>query len=298
MKASLSPKDLALVVGASESSLKRWADDGRIQVTRTAGGHRRIAIQEALRFVRDTKMPVLRPDILGLPRLEEASQHREHGDDMDRILHDTLAVGDTLGAQSILVDLYLAGQSVAGLCDGPIRAAMTEIGEAWNHGREGIFVEHRATDICLQALSALRSLIALPTSGEYAAEHQPARPTGLGAAPAGDPYLIPSLMCACVLADAGYNTINLGPDTPADVLLQAVAAHQPKLVWLACAVVDVMPSPTDFEHLTATLAEQGTHLVVGGRVLHEDRLARHPNLLVCQTMAEMDKFARGLLQPA
>ena len=66
MKRLLSPKELADAIGVSESSLKRWADAGRLQVARTEGGHRRIPIAEAVRFIRDTGAVVVRPDLLGL----------------------------------------------------------------------------------------------------------------------------------------------------------------------------------------------------------------------------------------
>ena len=46
----LSPRQLAVAIGVSESSLKRWADDGRLAVERTAGGHRRIPLPEAVRW--------------------------------------------------------------------------------------------------------------------------------------------------------------------------------------------------------------------------------------------------------
>ena len=66
MKSLLSPRDLADAIGVSESSLKRWADAGKIQVSRTDGGHRRIPLAEAVRFIRATGAQVVRPDILGI----------------------------------------------------------------------------------------------------------------------------------------------------------------------------------------------------------------------------------------
>ena len=51
----------------SESSLKRWADGGRLRFSRTAGGHRRFSIAEAVRFVREAGLPVRDPAGLGLP---------------------------------------------------------------------------------------------------------------------------------------------------------------------------------------------------------------------------------------
>src|SRR5262245_52765982 len=62
----LSPRQLADAIGVSESSLKRWADAGKLAVSRTEGGHRRITMTEAVRFIRDTGATVVRPDLLGL----------------------------------------------------------------------------------------------------------------------------------------------------------------------------------------------------------------------------------------
>src|SRR5690242_3719305 len=60
----LSPRDLADALGVSESSLKRWVDAGKLAAFRTEGGHRRIAVSEALRFIRETGAPVARPELL------------------------------------------------------------------------------------------------------------------------------------------------------------------------------------------------------------------------------------------
>ena len=61
---TISPRHLAEAIGMSESSLKRWADRGFLSVTRTAGGHRRIAVQEAIRFIRSRELTILDPVLL------------------------------------------------------------------------------------------------------------------------------------------------------------------------------------------------------------------------------------------
>ena len=66
---SLSPKDFAGALGVSESSVKRWVDDGKIRALKTPGGHRRIAVHDALYFVRQTGADVARPELLGLKDL-------------------------------------------------------------------------------------------------------------------------------------------------------------------------------------------------------------------------------------
>jgi len=293
MKPTLSPKELAEAVGVSESSLKRWADDGRIRAIRTAGGHRRIPVQEAIRFARQAKMQIVRPDLLGIPGLAPDTDRSQRRDPA-AALHDKLAQGDTLAAQAILIDRYLAGQSIASLCDGMIRDAMTRIGETWQHQDDGIFVEHRATDICVQALSVLRSLIAQPRLADTLDPEADDRPVALGAAPAGDPYLIPSLMCAAVLADQGYRTINIGPNTPLQTLRVAAREHHPRLVWLACASHEATPDAGELHALARELAQTHTTLALGGRALRDVPLAPDQNLVHCRTMGELEKLAQGL----
>jgi MerR family transcriptional regulator, light-induced transcriptional regulator len=151
VKPIISPRELAAAIGVSESSLKRWADDGVIQVTKTAGGHRRITIGEAIRFVRAVRAPLLRPDLLGLSDLSPLGDDIVSADrPVDRLLR-YLREGKAREARALVLSAYLAGQSVAEIADGPIREAMEEIGKLWQHDPSGVYVEHRATDICVQA---------------------------------------------------------------------------------------------------------------------------------------------------
>src|SRR5512139_3387042 len=194
----ISPRYLAEALGVSESSLKRWVDAGKISAARTEGGHRRIELAEAVRFIRESGTPVARPELLDLPEVASA---REHGDR----LYDMLLAGDAVAVRGWLVARYLEGDTLAQIADGPIRSAMHALGDLWRHDAQGVFVEHRATAVCLQAVAQLRSMLAeLPASA----------PLALGGAPAGDPYLLPSQLASMVLEEAGLRTVNLGPDTP------------------------------------------------------------------------------------
>ena len=55
----------------------------------------------------------------------------------------------------------------------------------------------------------------------------------IGAAPDGDPYLLPSLMVSLVLHDSGFDDTNSGPATPIDVLANAVEDEKSRIIWLA-----------------------------------------------------------------
>jgi len=65
MKELISPKQVALALGVSEASLKRWCDKGLIPAIRTAGGHRRLPINGVIHFIRQTGQHLVRPEVLG-----------------------------------------------------------------------------------------------------------------------------------------------------------------------------------------------------------------------------------------
>lgn len=291
MKSLLSPKDVALAIGVSESSLKRWADEGLIHASRTVGGHRRIALQDAIKFVRETQTPILRADMLGMPELRVPDPNTDPSsaaDDLFAALHD----GDPVRVRGLILGAYAAGRSISAIFDQVVRKAMHRIGETWKHDEKGIFIEHRATDICLGAINALRWLMQDPAR-EQASGSTP--PVAVGGAPTSDPYLIPSLMSAVTLAEVGYKDVNLGPETPIDTLRKAIDALNPKLVWLSVSVTRInTPIRDEIDTLAPWLEARSISFVVGGRGAASLGLTPRNNLQIAESMAELAAYAQGL----
>jgi excisionase family DNA binding protein len=274
----LSPRELADALGVSESSLKRWVDAGKIVAFRTEGGHRRIAVDEAVRFIRDTRAPIARPDLLGLPDLAVTQRATLTG---SASFLDLLLEGDVDGARGFLLARYLAGSSVAELADGPIKDAMHTLGELWRHEDAGVFIEHRGTDACIQAIAYLRSLIAAPANA----------PLALGAGLEDDPYIIPPFLASMVTSVAGLRSINLGPDTPLSALQEAAQHYRPRLIWLSAS------SPVNSARARAISRWLGslrdTAVVVGGR--HGDQLVGdQKSIRYLPTMGELAAVASDL----
>jgi len=286
VKSTLSPKELAQAIGVSESSLKRWADKGVVKVVRTAGGHRRITVPEAIRFIRETKATLVDPRRLGLSDVSTVAENLpDRGGERDR-LYQLLRAGSAAEARGLLVSLYLSGQSTAAICDGPVKEAMWRLGELWRHDPSGIFIEHRATDICIQAVNQLRLLLREPGIEMVA----------VGGAPAGDPYLLPSLLAATVLAAEGVHAVNLGPDTPFDTLRAAALAHEARLVWLSVSsAVEEREFLKELEGLSMELSTSGVCVVLGGQGAEDLDLPRVDNLYLGRSMGELIAFARGAL---
>jgi len=288
MQSTLSPKELAAAVGVSESSLKRWADEGKIRVSRTAGGHRRIALVDAVRFIRESQLDVVRPEVLGLTHAADAV-HAIHDHDPGALhepLYRALHAGEIVEARSMLIGAFLDGKSLAVLCDGPIREALRRLGELYQHSDEGIFIEHRATDICIHTLNQIRMMLPPPDGGA---------PVAVGGTPSADPYIIPSLMATLVLTDLGYRAMNLGPQMPFDVLAGAALKENAQLAWVSAS------SPQESRYLEdgiASLADElavaGASVAVGGRQLDASVNTLRPNVQYVSTMQELAAFARGL----
>lgn len=290
MKPTLSPKEVAQAIGVSESSVKRWVDEHTIAAGRTTGGHRRIALTEAIRFVRASGIAVQRPDILGLTDFSAASSDDAARQSPGKTFLEAALAGRAPEARGMILSLYMAGHSAAEIWDHTIAPALRHVGELWQHQLSGIYIEHRATDICHQALHQLRAMQPAPPS---------AAPVAVGGAPAGDCYSLPTLMAATVVAAAGFRDFNLGPETPVETLAQAAQEYNAKLVWLAVSAarsIEVIQDETD--QLCKSLARFGAQMVLGGRALPPDLVLRHPNSRVARTMAELEAFAQGLTASA
>lgn len=292
-KTLLTPKDLADAIGTSESSMRRWIDSGRVRMSRTAGGHRRIELPEALRFIRDMGLPVVRPDILGLgPTL--AGREAGEGDpgaplasdqSDDERLYGALAAGDRALARALIVSWYLAGRSLAAIFDGAVRGALERLGELWTRDRGGILTEHRATDICIESIHHLRGLLPTPA---------PEASVALGATPTDEWHVVPSLMAASVAHEAGLRDINYGGNVPSDLLAAAAVEHRAKLVWLSITMPPRRGLRAELSRLASDLAAHGATLVIGGRHAPTACPAKHPNIHCVQSMGELTSFIRGM----
>ena len=282
----LSPKQLGQAIGASESSLKRWIDDGLIEVVRTTGGHRRITLAEAIRFVRQRGYTVKDPSVLGLTAADDQTGRADHLQLAEHFF-ELLAEGRDKAFNAAVTRLYLDGHPISEIIDGPIRAAMNQIGELYHNNPDGVAVEHRATDLCIRTLGYMHSLIK-PAA--------PAAPLAIGGAPAGDMHLISSLCVSLVLAEQGWREANLGANTPWDQFVLAAKQEQAAMVWLSMTAEPSTDYVKQLRELSAALATEPCQIIVGGRQLSDEiQRLNLDNLHTARSMAELQSFSKGLL---
>jgi MerR family transcriptional regulator, light-induced transcriptional regulator len=274
---TFSPKEVAEIIGVSESTVKRWVDAGFIQVHRTKGGHRRIALTEIVQFSRREGMPILRPDLLG-PGAHEGERGLS-----SEFFFEILAAGDGPAVRRSLTAAYSDGRSVAALVDDVIAPAFERLGKLWNHGEEGIFVEHRALALCIEALHQVRLLIP---------DRNGRTPVIVGGAPSGDPYVMPSLAASIALRDAGLLTVHLGADSPVSAFRNAVDHHRPRLIWVSMTSHQRVGELQRF--VDALALEVALPIVIGGQAAAALPLDQPANVALRSTMRELVDYAREI----
>ena len=258
-----SPKQVAVALSASESSVKRWCDQGAIPTIRTVGGHRRITLDGLQEFLRKTNRGLDSPQALGLP----LSQPRKPGlvpggDDPDQqLFRNALAHGDEDTCRRVILKRVQGGEVRSEVAGYLVTDAMHGFGQAWDCNELDAYQERRGCDICIRLINELRG--DLPPIADNA-------PIAIGGTPQGDPYQLPTALVELALRESGWNAVSLGSNLPTDSFLQAILDYQPQLVWLS---VSTIPDPAKFVVEQNRLAEHindEISLLVGGRALSQE----------------------------
>jgi excisionase family DNA binding protein len=283
MRELVTPKQVARAINVSESSVKRWCDKGIIPTQYTAGGHRRIPLSGLMEFLRSSTHDLADPEVLGLPATSGRSRRMvvRAAEQMTQAL---LAGNEPLCRQ-IALDLYLAEHSLSRICDDVLAVAFRTIGERWQCGEAEIYQERRGCEVTLRILHDLRVLVATPPPGA---------PLAIGAAAAGDQYVLGTAMAELILRDVGWQAISLGTNLPFQTLSAAIRERRPQLFWLSCTHIE------NEKHFLASYNdlydEYGLDVafVVGGRALSESLRQRMRYAAFCDNMQHLESFAQSL----
>jgi MerR family transcriptional regulator, light-induced transcriptional regulator len=280
----LSTRQTAEALGVSVSTVKRWVDEGVLPAHRTAGGHRKLLRAEVLALARQGNLP--RGDLAAL----SMASPRDQTVDLETAataLRDALLGGERVEVSAIICRAYDSGVAVETLADRIIAPAMARMGEDWETARIDVWQEHRGTQLCAAALYDLKDHLEARAEGN--------RPVTVGATPEGDPYLLATLLAQLVLVDAGWETVNLGPNTPLPSLAKALRELRPRLLWLSVSYLEDTPGFIGaYRDLYRAAERQGVAVAVGGQALVDSIRSAVPYTTYGDGLSHLAAFARTL----
>jgi len=283
----VSPKQVAHAIGVSESSLKRWCDQGLIETVRTAGGHRRLAVSSVLGYLQKSGRTLIAPEILGLPPLTAGAGPRSLAKAQSALL-EALTQGQDAVARQVVIEAFTAHHSLHVIADELIAPTFHEIGRRWVCGQVAVYLERHACEIVTRILADLRRLSETPD------QHAP---KAIGGSLESDHYSLPNHLVELVLRDAGWNAVSFGAALPAESLELAIQQHRPRLVWLSVSHYQCEDQfVIDVERIRSAAAAIRAPFVIGGRMVCESLRGKIGEIACCESMRQLDAFARAILQ--
>lgn len=235
---TLTTTQAAKLAAVAPSTVKRWADQGILPSTRTAGGHRRFERSAVERFLRGlaATSPADDAPIQGWIRCLIGQRRHE----ID---------GRLLEARWRLGAWYRVADELGGV--------LTGLGEAWARGHVSVAQEHLASEALARALGRVGESLPASSGG----------PRCVLSCPGEEEHTLGLSLAELCLRELGWTSVWLGRRTPPEEVVRVVAAEPVAMVALSASAWS-----SDPERLAETVAEigaacreRGADLVLGGQ---------------------------------
>ncbi len=217
-KIYISTKQAAQALNVSESSIKRWIDDGSITAIRTPGGHRRITLENFDHFLQTTGLKVVNFQHLGLDN--SALTKTEEG---ISTFAQSLLDGDIFALRQSIQRTILSGASSPQICDELIYPAFQKVRQQCSHPSEECRVLHRAIELIRRLLH------------EITRESNNSKSMKIVFADIGyEVDALPTYLAQYVVSER-TTPLQLGAQVPLEVLVGALKTWQPKILWISAS---------------------------------------------------------------
>jgi len=280
----VSTTQVAEVLGLGVTTVKRWVDEGILPARRTNGGHRKVRMSDVLRLMRESELPLenVRQLFPRSRKLDFSSAEIVRGQ-----LNEALRETDVELVRSLILGAHQRGFPIHVLADDAIGPALIEIGHLWETGKINVMHEHRAMQLVLSALYELEA--------SQSPKSETGQPIAIGGAPEGDPTIVPTLLAKMVLVEAGWDAINLGPNTPFSALAAGLDELKPRLIWLCVTHLETSAHfLSGFQQLYAEAKKRDIAVAIGGRGLTQTIREKMPYTTFGDGMGHLSAFAHNL----
>ena len=232
----LSSTEAARILKVNTSSVKRWADEGKLRCSRTPGGHRRFE----------------RADLEHFLQKHQANE----ADDWHQTLFALLIEGRQFEAEGMLLRKRAELKRWEDVGD-QLGLMLTDLGLRWAEGDITISQEHVASECLIRCINRILYLFPRDANGPVCA---------LASAP-GEEHTLGLTISELILAEHGWNTMWLGRVCPVETLVNV--AQLPNVQMLVVSGSMFSCPPSMLGDLVRTLGPicmaHNTQLILGGQ---------------------------------
>ncbi|MEM8947624.1 MAG: helix-turn-helix domain-containing protein [Planctomycetota bacterium] len=278
----LSTRAAAKVLAISESTVRRWCDEGKLPSVRTAGGHRKIASADLITLMRETGQAPDKATLLSAG----AARPKRPLHETASVLAGYLCAGREQISVATIAAAWSEGHSIATIGDELVGPAMMEVGRRWEAGEINVATERRACHLAMQGLFEIERL--LPIAAESS-------PLALGGTPGTDHSQVGTKLVELLLRSIGWRTRQLGAGVPLRDIIETSRTAQPDLLWLSIVHMDDSDAfVEDYRHHVEPLLHQMTRITIGGRAVNLKIRRRIQFSFYGETLAALQTYAEGL----
>lgn len=291
-KTILSTADVARLFNVTETTVKRWADDGTLRCQKTPGGHRKFQMRHIVEFATINNFePIGALQFEGggqlAGKIEVAVLSRNFPALQEAFVEKALSPDRTDLYQffSYLYQHHLQLWEIYDLILGP---GMQEIGNRWERGEIGVNHEHRASYETLDALAKLQAQVSMKGKSGHSA---------ICACLEDELHEI-GLRCAAYLFEVeGWHVQYLGARTPHQSLLAAIKEVRPDVVCISSTTMgDLGHSVEVLQNVHEAAVAQGAHVLLGGRAVMQPLPAQHVSSVVYRSSKQLVDFIQNFRQ--
>jgi MerR family transcriptional regulator, light-induced transcriptional regulator len=267
-KTVLSTVDVARLFNVTETTVKRWADEGTLKCQKTPGGHRKFPVRNVIDFAEKNNFEptgaLTMPDHDGLGSAIQVAILGRDFPSLVRAFIEKALSADRSDLYTFFSFLYEHRIQLWEIFDLVLRPGMVEIGERWVRGEINISQEHHASYETLDALARLQAEILM----------KPRTSESVLFACLGDELHEIGLRCASYVFEAeGWTTHYIGARTPSPAIINALGELKPSVAALS---ITQLSEPGQLRQDIAGIAQaarsHNIRLILGGTGIPADVL--------------------------
>ena len=250
-----STKELAKLFRANESTVRRWADAGKLKCFKSPGGHRKFTPEHVSEFINKYHYEIMSFDLdlshrLGKEMLSFVTKENVHI--LSEVFFAQAIRADKESLINILRTCYSADIPLDSIYDDIVGTAVRKTLSFRSHEKLSWAQEHLAISSILESLSQFQSFTekGLPTSQ-----------IALCGSPTNGFQEVVLLGLSHLLKVAGWKVYNLGSNTPLEVLIKATQEIAPTLIYASVEYLLENGSQNNCLKLEAAAESTGAELL-------------------------------------